>query len=357
MGAEFILPGNTAIRELASELGVDLWDKGVRYGSRQPRGGRFDGRPDGSLSGSIASAVTVLEQALADPPPDDRISAAELLSRLDIEAEAREVILARAEVSSACDAAMVPATALAGLAHIDEEPSPSVAGGNQALCLKMAGRLGDRVLLDDPVVAVVWGEDSVEVLTASGHSASAAHCVIAVPASVISRIQFSPALPAEKTSAFEEVNYGHAAKLFVPLAEAVPVSATLNVPGRWWCWTETAEGDLPVPLVSCFAGSTAALERLEVTSGREKWVADLEAMRPDLPLMADEAILCKWDDDPWVESAYSVSPSPALTSALVEPVGPFVFAGEHTAGEFSGLMEGAVRSGRAAADRLILAAE
>jgi monoamine oxidase len=39
MGAEFILPGNTLIRKVASELGLGLWDKGVRYGRREPRGG------------------------------------------------------------------------------------------------------------------------------------------------------------------------------------------------------------------------------------------------------------------------------------------------------------------------------
>ena len=39
MGAEFLLPGNTAIRELAAELGLGMWDKRMRYGSREPRGG------------------------------------------------------------------------------------------------------------------------------------------------------------------------------------------------------------------------------------------------------------------------------------------------------------------------------
>ncbi len=39
MGAEFILPGNTEVAALASELGLGLWDKGMRYGEREPRGG------------------------------------------------------------------------------------------------------------------------------------------------------------------------------------------------------------------------------------------------------------------------------------------------------------------------------
>ena len=38
--------------------------------------------------------------------------------------------------------------------------------------------------------------------------------------------------------------------------------------------------------------------------------------------------------------------------ALAEPVGPLAFAGEHIGGRFNGLMEGAIRSGRAAAAAL-----
>ena len=39
MGAEFILAGNTELRALAERFGLGLWDKGMRYGQREPRGG------------------------------------------------------------------------------------------------------------------------------------------------------------------------------------------------------------------------------------------------------------------------------------------------------------------------------
>jgi hypothetical protein len=51
-----------------------------------------------------------------------------------------------------------------------------------------------------------------------------------------------------------------------PLAEPVPPSAVMNVPDRYWCWTAKGDGDRPMPVVSCFAGSRAALERLEVAA-------------------------------------------------------------------------------------------
>ena len=43
--------------------------------------------------------------------------------------------------------------------------------------------------------------------------------------------------------------------------------------------------------------------------------------------------------------------SPLRDDDLVKPIGPPYFAGEHTAGEWHGLMEGALRSGRRAAEQ------
>ena len=39
MGAEFILPGNRRVEETARRLGLGLWEKGMAYGRREPRGG------------------------------------------------------------------------------------------------------------------------------------------------------------------------------------------------------------------------------------------------------------------------------------------------------------------------------
>ena len=345
MGAEFVLPDNTVIRSLAAEFGVGLWGKGVRYGRRQPHG------VDGVSEEDVSIAALAVDAALDSLPAGKSLSASELIASLDVAPGAREALLARVEMSAASSAGSIPAQSLARLGHVDDEPSPSLAGGNQKLSLAMADSLGDRVRLEDPVVAVQWGDGRVEAVGESGRVTVGSGCVVAVPASVVDRIEFSPPLPESKSTALSSVEYGHAAKLFVPLAEPAGVSAMMNVPGRYWCWTETGEGDEPMPLLSCFAGSPAALEGLEVTAGPERWLESVRSMRPDLELPADQAILSTWDDDPWVEAAYSVAPGDELTDALLEPVGPIAFAGEHTAGPFHGLMEGAVRSGMAAAAR------
>ena len=66
-------------------------------------------------------------------------------------------------------------------------------------------------------------------------------------------------------------------------------------------------------------------------------------------------LLSEWDPDPWARGAYTARSlrSPMLDDALAAPVGPVAFAGEHTAGAWHGLMEGALRSGVRAARELL----
>jgi monoamine oxidase len=345
MGAEFILPGNTAIRELVDRFGLGLWDKGMRYGWRDPKGGI------GTTHDELQSAVSTAERALAEGG-HERQSVPELLGSLDIPAGAREAILARVAISSANATERVAATDLIGIAHIDDEPAPSIAGGNKRLPLALAGELGEAVNLKSPVDRIVWGKEGVHVTAAGGETAGDV-AVIAVPARVLDRIAFEPALPEALAGALALVEYGHAAKLFVPLRAPAAPSAVMSVPGRYWTWTATGEGGEPQPVVSAFSGSKPALDALEVDAGPQRWLDSLERLRDDLDLDSHGAVLSTWADDPWVRAAYSTSPPPEVASAVEQPTGPLAFAGEHTGGDFAALMEGAIRSGQRAARSLL----
>lgn len=341
MGAEYLLPGNTAIRELAARFGLGLWDKGMRYGRRDPKGGI--GTTHEELAAAMADAEAELEAA-----GPTRQSAEDFLDSIDIPAGAREAILARVEISCANTANRVDATELAGVAHIDDKPSPSIAGGNQRLPLALADELGDTVHLDSPVHAIEWAGEGVRASTPDGQVETDV-AVIAVPASVLDRIAFEPRLPDPTTAALGLVEYGHAAKLFVPLTGPAQPTAVMSVSDRYWTWTATGDGGETQPVVSAFAGSQPALEALEVHDGPSRWLASLERLRDDLDLDPAGAVLSTWDDDPWVRAAYSTSPPLEVAATLERPTGPLAFAGEHVAGEHWALMEGAIRSGRRAA--------
>ena len=210
MGAEFILPGNTAVRELVDRFGLGLWDKGMRYGQREPRGGAA------VTPQELADAVEVVGRELPEAPPDQ--TAREFLEGLEIAPGARDALLARTEISSANSADEVAVRDLGGIAHVDSEPAPSIAGGNQRLPLAIAAELGTAVRLSTPVERIAWGGDGVRI----GADLEADACVVAVPASVLDRIEFEPALPPQRAEPLAAVRYGEAAKLFVPLRTRGP---------------------------------------------------------------------------------------------------------------------------------------
>jgi monoamine oxidase len=344
MGAEYILPGNTAVLDLADRLGLGLWDKGMSYGTRVPSGGI------GTTQEELVAAMATAEAELASGDHAGE-STEDFLDSIDIPPGAREAILARVEISCANTADRVAAAELGGVAHIDDELSPSIAGGNQGLALALAETLGSSIHLGEQVMSIHWDE-RVRIGSRAGEL-EADVAVVAVPASVLGKIAFEPALPAEVADPLGSVEYGDAAKLFVPLTRIAAPSAVLNVPERYWTWTATGDGDEPQPVVSAFAGSRPALDALEVDQGLGRWLGSLERLRGDLELDPSGAVLSTWADDPWVRAAYSTSPPPAVAAAVERPTGPLAFAGEHTAGEHAALMEGAIRSGQRAARSLL----
>ncbi|MGH2926019.1 MAG: flavin monoamine oxidase family protein [Solirubrobacterales bacterium] len=344
MGAEFILPGNSLVRKLVQRFGLGLWDKGMRYGRREPRGVELSVE-------ELEAGARVVDKALAAGEGRGE-SVRGLLDRLALDPVAKEAILARAEVSAASPADLVPARDLAGIAHVDDEPCPSIAGGNQRLPEALAEPLGGSLRLATPARSVSWTEEAVRVCV-DGGELEADRCVIAVPASVIHELEFDPPLPPGHREALEGIAYGHAAKLFVPLRGDVVPSAVLSVPERYWAWTAAGAEGRAQPIVSAFAGSPGALERLGIAEGPERWVASLIRLRADLELDPDAALLSTWSDDPWARAAYSVERPPQAMATLAERLGPLAFAGEHTVDAFESLMEGALRSGVRAAHRVI----
>lgn len=355
MGAEFILPGNDLVFATAARLGLPVFEKGTTYGDREPRGGI------GVRRSELLAAFATVRAAVADGAL--RGSVTEVLDALDLHAGAREAILARVEVSTAYPADDQAADVLAESATIlGDFATHSVAGGNQRIATGLAAGLGTALRLATPVRRVAWTADGIRV-AAGGSEVAGDRAVIAVPASVLDRIAFDPPLPGERARAFAAVRYGQAAKLFLPLKAPAPPSATLAVPDRYWVFTQLSPDGGPLPVVGSFAGSPAALDDLAVADGPDAWVASIRALRPDLAIPDDESlapddvVLSTWRDDPWVRGAYSAQSlrSPLDEAMLAAPVGPLHFAGEHTAGEQHGLMEGALRSGVRAAEEIIAA--
>ena len=338
-GAEFILDGYEVMRALARRYGLALADTGMSYYVREPRGVAID-------AATLQAAGIAIARAAGSGA-----SAAQAVAALDLPAPVAEAVIARIEISSALESDRLSADVLEHAAAFDPHPSHRLAAGNQALADAMAERLGERVRLRTPVLAVDRGAGTIRVRTVAG-DLDARAVVIALPLPVLRDLEIAPALPAWKLAALDRVALGHAAKLHVPLARPAATSAVMSVPDRYWCWTATGGDGTVAPVLNCFAGSPGALDRLAVAAGPEAWLERVRRLRPDLEPGDGGAVLTTWSDDPWAQGAYS---TPGLATQagdedlLAAPSGPLHFAGEYTAGPWSGLMEGALRSGIRAA--------
>jgi monoamine oxidase len=336
LGAEFVLPGYEVLRETAARLGLELFEKGTLYGDREPRDG-----PPVTREELVAAA-----SALRNPGSG---SIADALARLVPSNGARAAIAARLAVSSGYELDDQDASALAeGAAGFGDFPSHGVSGGNDRIALALAERLRGSVQTSTAVTRVTWSADGV-VVRAGGDEVAADACVIATPAPHALELEWDPPLPRWKQEALAAVRYGQAAKLFLPLVAPAPPSQTLSVPLRFWTWTQHG-----VPAASSFAGSPLALELLDVDRGPGRWAVAVRQLRPDLDYADGAPLLSTWHDDPWARGAYSARTlsSPLDDEALARPVGPVAFAGEHTAGDWHALMEGALRSGLRAASEV-----
>jgi monoamine oxidase len=339
-GAEFILPHDRTVLAVAERLGLPLVRKGTRYGNREPRGGPSVARADvlGAVErlGAQEHTGTLADTLARDGELDSGVAA---------------VIEARLEVSCAYPADDLDASVLSeGAGAFGDFDTWTVAGGNDRIARELAAELGGAVRLSAPVSRVAWGDSGVSVLADDAEVVADA-AVIAIPASVLGQVAFDPPLPSEKSA----VRYGQAAKLFVALRTPAPPSQVLSVPERFWCYTQLGGDGEPLPFVAAFAGSPGALEALGVAAGPDRWLEALAALRPDLELDLDRVLLSTWADDPWVRGAYSAASAavPLDRGALAGAVGPLAFAGEHTAGGWHGLMEGALRSGIRAAQQVL----
>ena len=347
-GAEFVLSGYDVLRGIAERFDLGLAPSGMSYYLREPRN---------TSSPVTADEVAAVARAMrpAAEATDPSVSLRAFLDQHLPGSAAAEALAARAAISWAASEDLLSCHILLdAVASVQPLPTARVAGGNQGIALALAAHLGDRVRLQAPASAVRTTAEGLRV-DVQGATIDADAVVMAIPLPLLEQFDLQPGMPDAQREAMSRMVRGHAAKLHVPLSSQPPASAVLDVARRFWCWTATDASGEVQPVVHCFSGSAAALAGLGVTRGASTWTDAVGALRSDLELEADGALLSTWDDDPWATFAYSglgAASRPGDAAIIGAPVGRVHFAGEHTAGEWAGLMEGALRSGVRAADEV-----
>lgn len=231
-------------------------------------------------------------------------------------------------------------------------------GGTQQIADAAAAELGDRVVLRARVHRIDRHDGGVTVTSARGR-ADAGYVIVAVPPAHRASIEFAPPLPAHYEQLAERWPQGRLSKAYAAystpfwrangysgqaLSDKGPVFITFDV---------SPQADGPGILLGFV--DARAFDSLPTDQRRQN------TLRCFASLFGDEALTpLDYTDQRWgAEDFAPGGPTAAVPPGswtrfgrwLREPVGPIHWAGTETADEWTGFLDGAVRSGqRAAAD-------
>ena len=238
-----------------------------------------------------------------------------------------------------------------------------VVGGSQLLPLRMAEQIGDRVVLDAPVRGIRWSDGRVDVdagrVQATGRSA-----VVAIPPNLTGAIRFEPAPPGWRMRLEQGLSQGVVIKVLAVYDH--PFWREDGLSGQGFApnllvrelYDNSPPSGEPGVLVTFLAGENAeATARMAPEARRAAVLDGFTAYVGPQALAATEFHELDWSAEEWTRGAYAatfgVGGLTRFGRDLRRPIGPIHWACTDISGVGHMHMEGAVRSGEAAAAAIL----
>jgi monoamine oxidase len=243
-----------------------------------------------------------------------------------------------------------------------------ISGGTDRLPLALAARFRGRIRYDTAVVRVAQLAEAVEVTTQCRGIPTTKrvdHVICAIPASVLGRVDFSPRLSADKTKAVGALRYASALRVFLQLDRRPWERLRLNgfgisdEIGELSC--ENFDAPELASMVVCSAKASLArkLGAMRVDERIAYVIARLERIVGGVKGHVRAASTMFWDDSEWSRGAWPAFrenrdsfAQDAILGELRRPEGRIHFAGDHTARDQFGTLDGAIESGYRAAEEV-----
>lgn len=238
-----------------------------------------------------------------------------------------------------------------------------VVGGTHRISERMAEELGDRVRLGAVVRSIVQDDAGVTVAYEGGE-VTARHVIVAVPPTLAGRIRYTPALPALRDGLTQQMPAGSVIKFQVGYDTPFWREEGLN--GFVLSLDDTCNVvlDNSPPDASCgvlvgFLEGAHARAAGRATPGerRELVVADLVKYFGAKAAHPFDVVEQDWTTEEFTRGCYGgrlgAGAWTQYGKALAAPVGRIHWAGAETSDVWNGYMDGAVRSGRRAADEVL----
>jgi monoamine oxidase len=238
-------------------------------------------------------------------------------------------------------------------------------GGNDKLAAALAAPLGPRLHLSTELVALSHRGKNVRATLRQARSTTTItsdFAVLALPATLLRRVPITPSPPAQQHEAIARLRYGRATKTLLQFSKRFwrlpgrPRAFGSPLPfGALWEGNEEQRGRPGILALLAGGGASDATHDIVAKAGTPALVGELEWLgAKGAELVASRQV--RWQDDPWSRGGYAFfdpNYDPSLRAWLARPFGRLFFAGEHTSIKWQGYMNGAVESGRRAAEEIV----
>ena len=238
-----------------------------------------------------------------------------------------------------------------------------VVGGLQQVPLRLAERLGDDVLLNQPVRSLEWSDDGV-VATTDDLTVRARYAILAHAPILYNRISFVPPLPRRQHQLHQHLSMGFVIKVHAvydrPFWREQGLSGTAFSPYELSheAYDNTNHGDERGTLVGFVSDANAdGVFELSAEERKERILESLshyygpEAKNPIVYYESD------WGSEEWTRGAYAASFDLGglhrYGADLRTPVGPIHFACSDMAGAGYQHVDGAIRMGHLVAANIV----
>jgi monoamine oxidase len=236
-------------------------------------------------------------------------------------------------------------------------------GGSQLLALKIAARLGQRVVLNSPVQRIVQGTAGVTVST-PGLEVHAKRAIVAIPPTLAGRIEYKPRLTPDRDQLTQRLPQGTLIKVTAVYDKPFWRDAGLN--GTAVSYTGPANvtfDDSPrnasKGVIFGFVGGDEARRfmRQSKAARRAAVLANFTTYFGSKAAHPSSYFESNWTTEVWTRGCPVAIAGPgtllAYGPALRRPVGRIHWAGTETSTYWNGYMDGAVRSAERAAREVL----
>lgn len=251
-----------------------------------------------------------------------------------------------------------------------------IAGGSDQIAARLAAAYEWAIRLNKRLVAVNTGGTEVRLEFADGEEVRADNVILALPAPLLREVRFDGPMPPQWRALIDEVNLGRCEKLIVGY-DRQTLRTRLGFGGTVWAGGPFAAAWDAASMVPGQAAGGAICYFLggdQVGAAASESTAELarrfsDAVRPVLPRLSQPNGLVRrtrWCDDPLTKGAYINYRPGQLTrfgslmtveeeggETRASGFGPIQFAGEWLSDAWPGYMNGAVQTGRLAAEAVL----